>query len=242
MTVKKRYKYLIFDADHTLLSYKDDEIAALKALFLEIGLSVTDDALEWCHTLSEETWTEHGLYDVFSEKIQREYHALYQSHVKGIFEKFFKKYPCDESPEKVGKLFLEKLKGRGHLFPYAEETLRALSGKSGGKYILCVATNGLKDIQLGRLCEIAKYFEKIYVSQELKAIKPTAEFFNAMLADLGASAGECLMIGDSLLSDIYGAASVGMDTCWFNTRGHKKDGETQPTYEINCLNDLVSFL
>ena len=240
--MEKRYGYLIFDADHTLISYKADEIAALKALFFELGLTVTDDALEWCHSLSEETWTENGLYDVFNERIQREYHSLYKSHVKGIFEKFFKKYPCEKDPVAVGAAFLKKLAAKGHLFPFAEETLERLSDKFGGEYTLVVATNGLEEIQLGRLCEIEKYFRKIYVSETLGTIKPTAEFFNKMLLDMGARADECLMIGDSLSSDIFGAASVGMDSCWFNTRGHKKDGKIEPTYEIERLDGLLTLL
>ena len=51
-----------------------------------------------------------------------------------------------------------------------------------------------------------------------------------------------LMIGDSLSSDIFGAASVGMDSCWFNTRGHKKDGNIEPTYEIERLDGLLTLL
>ncbi|MBQ4268655.1 MAG: HAD-IA family hydrolase [Clostridia bacterium] len=238
----KAYKYLVFDADHTLISYKKDETDALKTLFQELSLNVTEEAIEWCHHLSEETWTENGLYDVNDPRIQREYHILYRAHVKGIFEKFFKKYPCDRDPESVGKRFLQLLCVGGNLFPEATETLSYLSDRSGGKYALFVATNGVTDVQTGRLKSIEKYFRKIYISERLGAIKPMRAFFEKMLSDAGAAVEDCLMIGDSLSSDILGAAQVGMDTCWFNTRGHENTTGVSPTYQIEKLSDLKKFL
>ena len=238
----KRYKYLVFDADHTLISYKKDETDALKTLFRELSLNVSDEAIEWCHSLSEETWTENGLYDVNDPRIQKEYHILYRSHVRGIFEKFFKKYPCERDPEKVGKRFLQLLCVGGNLFPEAEETLSYLSDRTGGNYPLYVATNGVTDVQTGRLKSIEKYFRKIYISEQLNAIKPMRAFFDKLLFDVGAAAEDCLMIGDSLSSDILGAAQAGMDTCWFNTRGHENTTGVLPTYQIEKLSDLKKLL
>ena len=238
----KRYKHVIFDADHTLISYKLDEFAALKILFSELGLSVSDDGLEWCNHLSEETWTEHGLYDVDNPRIQKEYHVLYRSHVKWIFEKFFKRYPCEADPVQVGKRFLQLLGIGGNLLPEAEETLAYLSDKSGGKYPLYVATNGVADVQTGRLKRVEKYFQKIYISENLGAIKPTPAFFERLLKDIGADAKDCLIIGDSISSDILGGAAAGMDTCWFNTRGQENTTDVVPTYQIEKLSDLKSIL
>lgn len=238
----KTYKHVIFDADHTLISYKKDEIAALKILFSELKLSVLEDGLEWCHHLSEETWTEHGLYNVDDPIIQRDYHILYRAHVKGIFEKFFKKYPCNADVKAVGERFLQLLAIGGNLFPEAEETLAYLSDKSGGEYPLYVATNGVTDVQTGRLQKIEKYFRKIYISENLGAIKPTPAFFERLLQDIGADGKDCLIIGDSLSSDILGGAAAGMDTCWFNTRGHENKTGIIPTYKIEKLSDLKSIL
>ena len=70
---KKNYRCLIFDADHTLIDYTADERDALKKLFQEIGLPATDEMILRVNQLSEETWTEVGLYDVGSKRIKQEY-------------------------------------------------------------------------------------------------------------------------------------------------------------------------
>ncbi len=241
MKTKKRYACLVFDADHTLIKYKQDELAALVVLFKELGLEVDGEGLEFCHALSEETWTETGLYDVHDPHIQKEYHSLYRSHVKGIFEKFFKRYPCSADPVEVGKRFLQLLSVGGNLFDGAEQTLAALSDKTGGKYKVYIATNGVREIQLGRLKRLEKYCRKIFVSEDLGVIKPQKEFFASMLSEIGETPQNCLMIGDSLSSDIAGGNAAGMDTCWFNTRGHQADGSVRPTYEIERLTDLLGL-
>ena len=83
------YKNLIFDADHTLINYTADERDALKRIFDEIGLAVNDKMLDRCCYLSEFTWTETGLYDVKNERIQREYHNLYKTHLNLLFKRIF---------------------------------------------------------------------------------------------------------------------------------------------------------
>jgi len=238
----QKYQVLIFDADHTLLDYKADEIGALKRLFEEWGLPTEKETLEWCHFLSEQAWTEAGLYDVGSERIQKDYHRLYKSHVSKIFERFFAKYPCLRSPDEAGRKFLKNLRVGGNFFPFAEQTLKKLSLKTGGAYRVCVATNGLEDIQTGRLKGLEKYCEQIFISERVGAIKPTAAFFSKLTDSLGVSPRECLMIGDSLSSDVLGGANAGMDTCWFNSRNLPKSGSVCPTYEIEKLSDLLAFL
>ncbi|MBQ8658019.1 MAG: HAD family hydrolase [Clostridia bacterium] len=238
----KKYQAVVFDADHTLLDYKADEISALKRLFLSLGLAVSGEALEWCHSLSERAWTEAGLYEVESERIQREYHALYKSHVTRIFEEFFEKYPCTVSPRRAGELFLEELCVGGNTLPFAEQTLASLSAKTGGAYRVCVATNGLERIQLGRLEGLKRYCEEIFISERLGSIKPTAAFFEKMLGLTGVAPNKCLMVGDSLASDILGGRKAGMDTCWLNTRGQENKTGVRPTYEIKNLAELTRLL
>ncbi len=48
-----------------------------------------------------------------------------------------------------------------------------------------------------RAFRVKDYFEKIYLSYEMKMIKPDAEIFNAVLEDAGIEAGETLFIDDS---------------------------------------------
>lgn len=86
---KLRYKHVIFDADDTLLRYRDDERAAFCRLFLSLGVNADEDLLSCCNAVSEKIWTETGLYDVHSPAIQKRYHYLYKEHIECVFEEIF---------------------------------------------------------------------------------------------------------------------------------------------------------
>jgi FMN phosphatase YigB (HAD superfamily) len=54
---------------------------------------------------------------------------------------------------------------------------------------------------------------------------------------------ECLMIGDSLRSDITGAVSVGMHAAWINRPGKSYDlAKITPEFELNTLKDIDRVL
>lgn len=233
------YKNLIFDADHTLINYTADERDALKRIFTEIGLEYTDKSLDRCQYLSEFTWTETGLYDVSNERIQREYHDLYKTHLELLFLRVFTEFPCAFSPSKAGEMLLKYLEDGENSIPQAEETLKKLKEKG---YNIYIATNGLIDIQKGRLRRFAGVIDGLFISEELKQIKPNPLFFEKIFQTLDCTAKDCLMIGDSLSSDVAGASGVGMDACWFNPKGKKNELQEKPLYEIRELSKLLEIL
>ncbi|MBQ8885335.1 MAG: HAD family hydrolase [Clostridia bacterium] len=234
----KKYKYLIFDADHTLIDYKADEKAAFARLFAAAGLTADERALERCHYLSEKTWTEVGLYDVTSEYIRREYHNLYKSHVVLLFTRIFAEYPMPYTAEEAGERFLKELEGVAKPIDGAIETLEALSKR----YILLIATNGLNAIQTGRLKELRGFFHRVFISEALQTIKPHADFFERIKKELSAETDELLMIGDSLTSDIAGAMGAGIDCCWYNPTEKPNDSGLCPDFEIKNLRELIDLL
>lgn len=237
---EKRYKYLIFDADHTLLNYLADERAAFETLYQELGISITEELMAQSRRYSEETWTEAGLYNVHEKRIQETYHALYRSHVEGIFERIFAQfgYHGSVSAKEAGEKFLKNLEREGIACPFAEELLSKLCKK----YCVCIATNGLSPIQHGRLRRLKAYAKKVYVSEDVGTIKPLPAYFNKILSELGANPCECLMIGDSLYSDVAGAKAAGMDACWLNGTGEQNKTLFIPDFEVRSLKDLTKFL
>ncbi|MBR2023386.1 MAG: HAD-IA family hydrolase [Clostridia bacterium] len=238
----KQYSCIIFDADHTLLDYLADEKQAFLALYKDLGMPVSDELLAISRVSSENSWTEAGLYNVTDPQVQKAYHTLYRTHTQEIFNRIFAKFPCHTATAKqAGLLFLEKLKGQGKAFDGALELVQALSQKAGGKYRVAIATNGLSDIQHARLKAFSPYVERVYVSQDLDSVKPLPGFFRRTLQDLGVEPNECLMIGDSLISDIAGAKAVGMDACFFNPKGQEdKDGVAD--FQIQSLQELYQMV
>ena len=233
----KKYKYLIFDADHTLIDFELDEKAAFLRLFEENGVKANEEMLRVCREISVKTWNEVGLSDVHTERTQREFHNLYRSHLTLLFRRIFERYPLDMFPQDAGARFLVLLETGGAEIEGARETVEYLAKK----YRLAVATNGLHAIQTGRLKEFERYFYKVYISEDLGVIKPLEGFFERIVSDLGAKKEECLMIGDSPESDIAGATRAGIDSCWLN-RFSRPRGEYAPTYEIVRLSDLTELL
>ena len=242
--MQRRYDCLIFDADYTLLDYIADEMNAFARLYQEIGMETSAELFADSRRLSETAWTAAGLYDVDDLRVQERYHSLYRTHVEHIFLALFQKYGVPKSgitAKATGEKFLQALATQGTKFCGVEETLARLSRKTGGEYDVCIATNGLEFIQRARLTGLEKYAD-IYVSETVGAIKPRAEFFEYILKDRGVEKGRCLMIGDSIVSDIVGAKAVGIDACWYNPTRKKNLTAVVPEYEIDELKKVENIL
>lgn len=240
----KKYDWLIFDADHTLLNYLLDEKGAFCALYDELHIEKTDELLKASRYASEHTWTAAGLYDVHEKRVQECYHRVYRSHVEDIFKSLFQRFPYLEragvSARVAGDKFLKYLETGGNFMDGAKETLAALSHKTGGDYRIAIATNGLSAIQRGRLKELERYADELFISEEIGHIKPLPAFFADVFARCKTDATRCLMIGDSLSSDMAGAIAAKMDCCWYNPSGTENKTAIQPTYEIDRLSALFA--
>ena len=242
---KKQYACLIFDADHTLLDYIADEYKAFTRLYDEMQVPITQELLLASRNHSEQTWTEAGMYNVHDVRVQKEYHNVYRSHVEDIFKKVYADFPnldFSYTAKQAGEKFLENLCMHGALMPHAQETVERLSDKADGTYKIVIATNGITPIQRGRLRRFEPLVHGVYISEILGVIKPLPPFFLKILQDINVPAQQCLMVGDSLFSDIIGAKMVGMDCCWYNPDGIKNTTEITPDYEIRSLKELLDIL
>ena len=94
-----------------------------------------------------------------------------------------------------------------------------------------IERNGLSDV-----------FVAVLSSEEARLYKPHPGIFAQMLERLGTQAGETLMVGDTLLDDIYGARLSGMPGAWVNRYGAPMDGRVAPDYEIRSLEDLLPIV
>ncbi len=113
------------------------------------------------------------------------------------------------------------------------------------RYTLCVVTNGISDTQHSRLSlsGLDKYFEYIFISQEIGVNKPDKRFFEHCLNTAKiADRKEVLLVGDSLSSDMQGAKNIGIDKCWFNPEGAVSDRDIIFEYEIKSLYELKNIL
>ena len=122
--------------------------------------------------------------------------------------------------------------------------LKALHGRNHQ----AVASNGPNDQQLHRL-ELAgkkRKIDRFFVSERLGAPKPARAFFDvafAALYDVRETAvmpADCVIIGDSLTSDMTGGRQYGMKTCFYRRPGAAEG--TNVTWQVTDLRQIPALL
>ena len=63
-----------------------------------------------------------------------------------------------------------------------------------------------------------------------------------MFEKTGEKRGECLIVGDSLTSDILGGNNAGIRACWYNPHGTENSTNAHPDFEIRSLNEVRRIL
>jgi len=109
------------------------------------------------------------------------------------------------------------------------------------RYELYLATNGTPEVQNSRIesAGIARYFQNIFISEQMGAYKPSPAFFHACFAAIpDFDAAEAMMVGDSLTSDIRGARNVGLRSCWYNPHYLPPRPDIPADYTIGALPEL----
>lgn len=226
------YKYLFFDADGTLFDFDEAETRAFYQMASKLGFSATHKQLQNYKACNEACW----------KAFERS--ELTQTTLKTKrFEDFFASEGLSLDPNLASKTYQGYLSEQGILY---QESLPLLDALIERGYTLYLASNGIAEVQRGRLAqsETNRYFKDIFISEEVGAQKPDSQFFSAMFERTGLEAkkSECLMIGDSLSSDIQGGLSYGMDTLWLNMKGaHKNTTAIKATYEMHSLTEMLAL-
>lgn len=221
---------VLLDLDDTILDFHKAEAAALSKTLREMGLEPKEEILRRYSAINRRQW------ELLEEGKQTREETLTRR-----FEILFCEYDISASGPAARDRYEENL-SHGHYFmPGAEELLKALYGR----YELYIVSNGTPKVQAGRIASagIAPYFERIFVSEELGAVKPSAEFFARSVGQLpGFSKERALLVGDSLTSDIRGARNAGIRSCWFNFRAEAPREDIPADFEIRSLAELPPLL
>lgn len=227
------YDHLLFDADGTIYDFMACEQFALKNLFTEANLIVTDEMLKQYHSINYQLWTdlERGLISLEALKTER-------------FHRFFKAHQVDFQAQKASNLYLHYLSLSFHLY---EDTLEVLSEIKKMGICMSMITNGIAHVQRGRIMatKTSHFFSYIAIGEELGVLKPDAQFFEKTfehLKELNLPFSSPLVIGDSLTSDIEGAKNANLDSCWINRYNMEEPEVKHYTYHIRTLEELLEIL
>ena len=236
------YKLVLIDLDDTLFDYPKTEKTAFRNTFEELGFFVKSE-------LSNDKKEE--IYEKIKDRYKDVNLQLWKDLEKGVvdkdrlkvvrFEKIIEEFDLKYDPYEMSELYLKKL-GEG-IFPF--EATEKLCEYLHSKYKVGIVTNGIKEVQHSRIenSAIAKYIDKIIISDEVGVNKPDKRIFEyAMNYFEIMDKSEVIMIGDSLGADIKGGQNAGIDTCWVNLRNNVNDTGIIPNYEVNKLEKLFEIL
>lgn len=140
----------------------------------------------------------------------------------------------------LGEAFVVQRRARHMLFPDVLPALAALRAT----HRLGLLTNGAVCLQREKIdaCGLTSRFDAIVVSGELGVGKPDPSVFAHILARLGTSPGEAVMVGDSLARDVEGALAAGLSAIWLNRGGEREGSPPSGAIEVAGLDELVLVL
>lgn len=223
-------EFLFLDLDDTILDFHKAERIALSKTLRSFGVEPTEGVLSLYHKINLWHWE------------QLEKGRLTRDEVQvGRFAALFRELGVPADAVRCTRSYESNLAVGHYFLPGAEEAVASLSQK----YRLFLASNGTASVQAGRLtsANLYRFFETVFISQELGFNKPAKEFFDACFARIpDFDLKKAVMVGDSLTSDILGGIRAGMRTCWVNPAHKQAPADIRPDYEIESLAQLPALL
>ena len=125
------------------------------------------------------------------------------------------------------------------LLPGALPLCRSLRQAGHRLYLI---TNAVAAVQSRRFAAsaIAPYFEDVFISDTVGCGKPQKAYFDHIFQAVpGLRRDNCLVIGDSLSSDIRGANNAGLPCCWYNPGGLERPEDLRIDYEARSLEEIL---
>jgi putative hydrolase of the HAD superfamily len=135
--------------------------------------------------------------------------------------------------------FLERTTRKTRLMEGAKELLDYLKPR----YRMHILSNGFSEIQYKKINNsgLARYFDKIILSEEAGINKPHPDMFTYALKNTNSRRDQTIMIGDSWDADIVGAYRSRIAQIWFNPADARSDG-FDPTFTVRSLKEIKEIL
>jgi putative hydrolase of the HAD superfamily len=147
--------------------------------------------------------------------------------------------PSDEELEKIGELWYQPFSEHARLLPGAKEVLTELKERNIDLGIIS-NTPWKGHLLMGDLetLGILDFFDLVVFSSETTIRKPAGALFEHASVHIGHERAACMMVGDHLEDDVYGALNAGMSAVLVGTR-FERPAKYVPYYEIEKLPQLL---
>lgn len=224
------FEILLLDLDDTILDFGWAENQAITRTLTAFGIEPTKEVCALYSRINLEHW----------RRLERKELTREQVRV-GRFAELLRTLGVAGDALACADTYVAYL-AQGHRFlPGAQEAVSRLSEK----YRLFLVTNGNAPVQEGRLksADLSRFFEKIFISQEIGANKPAVEFFDRCFMQIPDFDREkTIIVGDSLTSDILGGNNAGIAACWVNPKHRPRRADIRVDYEIESITQLKMLL
>ena len=228
----RKYTTVFWDLDQTLLDFDRSMEYALQAVFAQYGLKINEEMTARYSVINRSYWLRLESGELSKEQV-----------TVGRFRTFFEELGITHvSPEELNVDYQREL-GSVFFFMEGAKELVALLKERG--YRQYVVPNGVNATQANkmRLSGLDRIMDGVFVSELMGYPKPRKEFFDGCFAALSdVDRNKCILVGDSLTSDMRGAENAGIASCWFNPEKQEKDVDVRTDYEIRRLEELISIL
>lgn len=223
-------KTVLIDIDNTLLDFDAGTKLAIKTLFPKYCIPYSDGVLKTFASENAKLWDKIEKGELTKDELRRiRWNTIFR--VLGV--------ECDG--EKFEKDYEDIVANTAVPIDGSEELLKYLKQN----FSVYAVTNGFVKLQKKRLalCSFDKYFDGLFISEEIGANKPSKEFFDAVFKALSFPEKESvILIGDSLSADISGGNAYGIKTVLFENKPAGKNADTIPTFTVRSLREIEKLL
>lgn len=224
MAANKKYTHLFFDLDNTLWDFEENSRGAMQATFNQLIKGEQNinfnKFFEVYAKNNHELWAAYRKNEIKKKELTRKRFQLTFDalQINGV------------NAQEMNALYLKEMPKQRLLIDGALELLAYLKKK---RYNLFIVTNGFKEVQHKKLVSsgLAMYFDKVFISEEIKCPKPGRKIFEHAIKSANAKKVNSIMIGDDWDGDILGATNFGIDAVYFSTK---------ETHEISHVNKSFS--
>ena len=122
---------------------------------------------------------------------------------------------------------------------------RALVLRLLGRGPVGIVTNGFPELVEGKLrsLDLLGVLDPVVVADRIELMKPRPDAFLAAVDRLGLTPPDVLFVGDSLSSDVAGAAAAGLRSCWFDRRATGlPQGAPTPEFIVRRLEEVAAIV
>lgn len=237
---RKPVKAILFDLDNTLIETRGAGGVGIQKTseFLKTTLGLDDPTIcSICDKFKQKLFHEH-----FDPSAGRTMDDVRVAHWE---ESLQETLGTSSTPSLAAQCYYLWKNSRLAVLSLSPE-IRSLLKQLRSKYKLLLLTNGETQTQREKVeavgCE--GFFDAIVIGGEHAEQKPFLSIFTLCFNILEVEAKDCVMVGDSLDTDIQGGFNGGVRaTVWINGAGDAvPDGSVNPDYTIPTVLDLPEVL